>query len=142
MRGKREQIVLTGDVPSPANPPKGCRFHTRCFKAQERCSVDDPELMDRPDGAGAHRSACHFAEPRVIVETIDVSDVSPDTRFATTDVVDVAAFSDDGGLLPSDAASLAERSHASGESESPLDRPSDITRLVDNDPSEKREPRI
>ena len=141
MRGKREQIVLTGDVPSPANPPKGCRFHTRCFKAQERCSVDDPELMDRPDGAGAHRSACHFAEPRVIVETVDVSHIGVDTRFATTDVVDQDAFSEDGGLLPADSATVSERSHASG-SEGPLDRPHDITRMVDNDPSEKRDPTV
>ena len=141
MRGKREQIVLTGDVPSPANPPKGCRFHTRCFKAQERCSVDDPELMDRPDGAGAHRSACHFAEPRVIVETVDVSHIGVDTRFATTDVVDQDAFSEDGGLLPADSATVGERSHASG-SEGPLDRPHDITRMVDNDPSEKRDPTV
>ena len=140
MRGKREQIVLTGDVPSPANPPKGCRFHTRCFKAQDRCSVDDPELIDRPDGAGAHRSACHFAEPRVIVETVDVSGVAPDTRYATTDVVDQDAWSEDGGLLPADAAATAERSHATGESEGPLDRPNDSYGVVDNEPSEKRDP--
>ncbi|WP_114560212.1 ABC transporter ATP-binding protein [Desertihabitans aurantiacus] len=73
LRGKREQIVLSGDVPSPANPPRACRFHTRCFKAQDICSVEDPALDPRPDGRGAHPSACHFAEPRTIVETIDVS---------------------------------------------------------------------
>lgn len=140
MRGKREQIVLSGDVPSPANPPSGCRFHTRCFKAQPNCSVDDPALVDRPDGAGAHRSACHYAEPRVIVETIDVSDVRPDARFATTDVVDFDAFSDDGTVLPADASVMAERSHATGETEGPTDRPNDIHRLVDNDPAEKRDP--
>ena len=140
MRGKREQIVLTGDVPSPANPPSGCRFHTRCFKAQERCSVDDPELMDRPDGLGAHRSACHFAEPRVIVETVDVTHLEPDARFASTDVVDLDSFAEDEGLLPADASSVARRSQVVGESEGPLDRPSDIHRLVDDEPSEKRDP--
>jgi len=67
LRGVRDQIVLTGDVPSPANPPNGCRFHTRCFKAQEICSVEDPDLIGRPDGVSEHRSACHFAEPRVLV---------------------------------------------------------------------------
>jgi oligopeptide transport system ATP-binding protein len=67
LRNSREQIVLTGDVPSPANPPSGCRFHTRCWKAQEICSVDDPELIARSDGLTAHDSACHFAEPRVVV---------------------------------------------------------------------------
>jgi oligopeptide transport system ATP-binding protein len=67
LRNVREQIVLTGDVPSPANPPAACRFHTRCWKAQEICSVEEPLLVERPDGESAHDSACHFAEPRVIV---------------------------------------------------------------------------
>ena len=67
MRKMREQIVLTGDVPSPANPPAACRFHTRCWKAQEICSIDEPPLIERPDGESAHLSACHFAEPRVIL---------------------------------------------------------------------------
>jgi oligopeptide transport system ATP-binding protein len=66
-RANKQQIVLSGDVPSPANPPSGCRFHTRCWKAQERCSVEEPLLIDRPDGVGEHLSACHFAEPRQIV---------------------------------------------------------------------------
>lgn len=67
LRGKREQIVLQGDVPSPANPPAGCRFHTRCWKAQERCTTEVPEFVDRPDGYDGHRSACHF--PEVLVAT-------------------------------------------------------------------------
>jgi oligopeptide transport system ATP-binding protein len=54
-------------VPSPANPPSGCRFHTRCWKAEERCSIEEPALIARPDGIGEHVSACHFAEPRRIV---------------------------------------------------------------------------
>jgi oligopeptide transport system ATP-binding protein len=66
-RDSREQIVLTGDVPSPANPPPACRFHTRCWKAQEICSIEEPLLVARPDGESAHDSACHFAEPRVVV---------------------------------------------------------------------------
>ena len=85
LRGKREQIVLSGDVPSPANPPSGCRFHTRCFKAQDVCSVEDPEFIERPDGVGSHRSACHFAEARQIVRTIDVSGEAPDPSFADVD---------------------------------------------------------
>ncbi|KAB7746192.1 dipeptide ABC transporter ATP-binding protein [Nostocoides sp. F2B08] len=78
LRGKREQIVLSGDVPSPANPPSGCRFHTRCFKAQDVCSVEEPEFVQRPDGAGGHRSACHFAEVRQIVPTSDIPTREPD----------------------------------------------------------------
>jgi len=56
---KRERIVLTGDVPSPANPPSGCHFHPRCFMARERCKVDVPALREIEPG---HWSACHFAE--------------------------------------------------------------------------------
>lgn len=67
LRNVREQIVLTGDVPSPANPPTGCRFHTRCWKAQDICSVEDPPLIPRSDGQTAHDSACHFAEPKALI---------------------------------------------------------------------------
>ncbi|MDR0417537.1 MAG: dipeptide ABC transporter ATP-binding protein [Propionibacteriaceae bacterium] len=64
LRGHREQIMLTGDVPSPANPPSGCRFRTRCWLAQERCAAEVPALAARPDGVAAHCSACHFAAVR------------------------------------------------------------------------------
>ncbi|GAB77714.1 oligopeptide transport system ATP-binding protein [Austwickia chelonae] len=79
LRDKREQIVLSGDVPSPANPPTGCRFHTRCWMSQDICTSEEPTLVPRPDGAGEHESACHFAHPRVIVEAIDVSTISAPT---------------------------------------------------------------
>jgi len=68
-RGTREQIKLEGDVPSPANPPSGCRFHTRCWMAESICAKEEPQLIDRPDLAGAHLSACHFAEDSMVSAT-------------------------------------------------------------------------
>lgn len=56
---KKEKIVLEGDLPSPANPPSGCVFHTRCYKAQEICKTQVPELKECGNG---HCCACHFPE--------------------------------------------------------------------------------
>jgi len=56
---KKEKIVLEGDLPSPANPPSGCVFHTRCWKAQDICKTQVPELKDCGNG---HCCACHFPE--------------------------------------------------------------------------------
>ena len=65
-RGERQQIRLSGDVPSPANPPAGCRFHTRCWRAEQICGEQEPELIARPDIGGMHPSACHFVEDVMI----------------------------------------------------------------------------
>jgi oligopeptide transport system ATP-binding protein len=62
VRGQREQIILAGDPPSPANPPSGCRFRTRCWKATEKCAEEVPELIVRP--GTDHESACHYAAVR------------------------------------------------------------------------------
>jgi peptide/nickel transport system ATP-binding protein len=58
---QRERIILKGDVPSPINPPKGCRFHTRCQYAFDRCRVEEPPLAAVPTAlAPGHLAACHL----------------------------------------------------------------------------------
>jgi peptide/nickel transport system ATP-binding protein len=57
---KRQRIILTGDVPSPSNPPPGCNFSTRCPKAIEICSKEEPAFVEVQAG---HYCACHLVKP-------------------------------------------------------------------------------
>ena len=63
-RSARDRIVLEGDVPSPSNPPSGCRFRTRCWKGDQKCVDEEPALEAR---GYDHPSACHYAEPRRVL---------------------------------------------------------------------------
>jgi oligopeptide/dipeptide ABC transporter ATP-binding protein len=62
---KRERLILQGDVPSPVNPPPGCRFHTRCPFAIDKCKSIEPELKELRPG---HFAACHVAEDQIAEE--------------------------------------------------------------------------
>ncbi len=81
---KRQRLILQGDVPSPFNPPKGCRFHTRCPHARERCRDEEPELADDGAGGSEHRTACHFwpeiEVPKGLVP--DAADLTPNPHLA------------------------------------------------------------
>ena len=84
-RKRKKRLVLKGDVPSPAAPPSGCRFHTRCWLREklgnpERCVTEEPLL--RPIGEAGHRTACHYAE--------EVSESTVESAAATQSAIDTA----------------------------------------------------
>ncbi|WP_240641028.1 ABC transporter ATP-binding protein [Nocardioides ferulae] len=76
----RERILLQGDLPSPADPPSGCRFHTRCpFRQPTRCDTERPELRVVETG---HQVACHWTE-QIEAGTIRAHEVTPDEVVAS-----------------------------------------------------------
>ena len=80
LEDSREQILLSGDLPSPANPPTGCRFHTRCpWRQETRCDTERPELrvVEVAGATPGHRVACHFAE-QIAAGEIQRHEVAPE----------------------------------------------------------------
>jgi oligopeptide transport system ATP-binding protein len=82
----RERIILVGDVPSPINPPSGCRFHPRCPKAQNLCTEVDPALEVKKDDRAEHLAACHF--PVEVGEQLSRAraGIAQPDRTTTTDI--------------------------------------------------------
>jgi oligopeptide/dipeptide ABC transporter ATP-binding protein len=93
-RVKSRRLILTGDVPSPANPPSGCRFHTRCWLRRqlnnpENCETEDPPFRELASG---HRVACHWAESvvdRAVAEVVPTVDTEVPTDLPTAEDVGV-----------------------------------------------------
>jgi oligopeptide/dipeptide ABC transporter ATP-binding protein len=119
--GRRERQLLTGDVPSPANPPQACRFHTRCPKAQARCATDEPVLEDKRTGTMA---ACHYPLTQEEVKLrlpVALTGVDPSSVPAPRDVPLDALVPVDGAeaqAAPSPSASASPDSPSSSSSSS------------------------
>ncbi|MGW0410552.1 ABC transporter ATP-binding protein [Streptomyces collinus] len=75
----RDRIRLVGDVPSPINPPSGCRFRTRCWKATEKCATDAPPLVQVEGNKPGHLTACHYPE---VADTVPAPRLSKDPEAA------------------------------------------------------------
>ncbi|MGC5361095.1 ABC transporter ATP-binding protein [Streptomyces sp. DT24] len=118
-RDSRERIILTGDVPSPANIPSGCRFRTRCWKAQERCALEVPLLavpavFRDTDSPARHDSACHFAEEKRMVVPDTAPPGPPRRPEGAPDAPDAATARPGGGEDRPEGAAPAGGAGAAG----------------------------
>ncbi|MFD9392888.1 ABC transporter ATP-binding protein [Streptomyces sp. NPDC060000] len=78
----RERIRLVGDVPSPINPPSGCRFRTRCWKATEKCATEAPPLVQVEGDRPGHLTACHYPETADVVADVPAPRLAKDPEAA------------------------------------------------------------
>ncbi|MEU1194367.1 ABC transporter ATP-binding protein, partial [Streptomyces sp. NPDC005859] len=78
----RERIRLVGDVPSPINPPSGCRFRTRCWKATEKCASEAPPLVQVEGNKPGHLTACHYPETAEAPATVPAPRLAKDPEAA------------------------------------------------------------
>ncbi|MEW2553906.1 oligopeptide/dipeptide ABC transporter ATP-binding protein [Streptomyces zhihengii] len=135
---RRERILLQGDLPSPANPPAGCRFHTRCPWAQDRCAVERPVLTDLGDG---HKVACHFAREIDEGTVPQTRSTGIDAVVATEAVASKEAAVSETVTDPSSAAVAVPAPRPSTEDAAPAEgadasEPADGAAASDADPSE------
>jgi oligopeptide/dipeptide ABC transporter ATP-binding protein len=99
---QRKRIILRGDVPSPANPPQGCRFHTRCWLRRElgdpeRCVTEDPALRQLAPG---HTVACHYAEELLRADRREKLVEAGAEHSSATDIADDEAVEPQPGVVP------------------------------------------
>ncbi|MGQ4491295.1 ABC transporter ATP-binding protein [Streptomyces sp. SAS_281] len=96
----RERIRLTGDVPSPVNPPSGCRFRTRCWKATDKCASEAPPLVRVSGSREGHLTACHYPEDAQSVAAVPRArkeDAKPAKGLGKEDAKPAKSLGEDGG---------------------------------------------
>src|SRR5689334_17666688 len=119
---QRRRLTIEGDIPSPIDPPHGCRFHPRCPRAQDRCRVTEPELESAP-GDQAHLTACHFPieAPAALGTAPAVISATPNGAAAPA----VASLAETAATA--ETAAAADEPESAGAAAAPGDEPAAVT---------------